>query len=114
MSTYACKRCHGKFEGRFCPYCGAERGSRYGAGRPVGFFGGLLRFITSLLALVVVLAVILIALDCTPYASDPAHATIYAVVQSMRNAFPPAALAVYDSVKAQAFEAVRHWFEQVR
>lgn len=110
---HACKQCHTRFEGKFCPYCGAEPGGRRGKGRPVGFFGGLMRFIGSLLALSVVLALALVALDCTAYAHDPSHATIYAIVQSVRNAIPANVLAVYDELKLQAAEIWSRFVREV-
>lgn len=110
---HACKRCNMRFSGRFCPYCGAEYGAGRAKGRPVGFFGGLMRFVGSLLALAVTLAIALVALDCTAYAHDPAHTTVYAIVQSVRNAIPADALAVYDTIKAQALEAWGQVFDRL-
>lgn len=100
---HTCKQCKTRFRGQYCPYCGAEYGAgRHGVGsRNVA--GGLFRFIGTLILLAVVVLMALVVLDCTPYASDPNHPTIYAIVASVRNAIPSDALLQYEIWKAKAF-----------
>jgi len=74
--------------------------------------GGIFRFIGTLLLVALVLAVLLIALDCTNYAHNPDHSTAYAIIESVRNSIPADALAAYDEIKAQAFEVWQRFLER--
>ncbi len=110
---HTCKQCKTRFRSQYCPYCGAE----YGVGRRSsgihGVTGGLFHFIGTLLILAVVVLMALIVLDCTPYASDPNHPTIYAIVTSVRNAIPADALLEYEQLKAKAFSYLSILFNNV-
>lgn len=110
---HICKRCKTRFRGQYCPYCGAECGSHQ-LSTGGGILLGLLRFVFTLVILCVVLAVAIAILDSTAYAHDPAHTSAYAILFSIRNAVPPDALAVYDSVREQALSALKTAFTAVR
>ncbi|MPM54457.1 hypothetical protein SDC9_101235 [bioreactor metagenome] len=79
-----------------------------------GILLGLLRFVFTLVILCVVLVLAIAILDSTAYAHDPAHASAYAILFSIRNAVPPDALAVYDSAREQALDALKLAFSAVR
>jgi hypothetical protein len=109
---HICKQCKTRFRGQYCPYCGAEYGRRHGSASR-GVAGGLFRFIGTLLLLAVVVLLALAVLDCTPYANDPNHPTIYAIVTSIRNAIPSSALMQYESIKAKALGYLSVLFHNV-
>ncbi|HWP21882.1 MAG TPA: hypothetical protein VN417_03980 [Candidatus Cryosericum sp.] len=110
---HICKRCKTRFRGQYCPYCGAEYGAHQ-LSTGGGILLGLLRFVFTLVILCVVLAVAIAILDSTAYAHDPANASVYAILSSIRNAVPPNALAVYDSVREKALSALKIAFTAVR
>ena len=56
-----CRRCKTRFTGAYCPYCGAENGSARASLTRGGIIGGLLRFLFSLLVLVLLLTIAFIA-----------------------------------------------------
>ena len=110
---HICKRCKTRFRGQYCPYCGAEYGARHFS-TGGGILLGLLRFVLTLAILCIVLVLAIAILDSTAYAHDPANASVYAILSSIRNAVPPDALAVYDSVREQSLDALRIAFAAVR
>ncbi len=110
---HTCKQCETRFRGQYCPYCGAERGAGRRSSGVHGIGGGLFRFIGTLIILTVVVLMVLVVLDCTPYASDPNHPTIYAIVTSVRNAIPAGALLEYEQLKAKAFSYLSVLFNNV-
>jgi len=110
---HICKRCKTRFRGQYCPYCGAEYGAHQ-LSTGGGILLGLLRFVFTLIMLCVVLVLAIAILDSTAYAHDPANASVYAILSSIRNAVPPDALTVYDSVREQALDALRIAFTAVR
>jgi len=105
--AHICKRCGARFRGVYCPFCGAEYGASRRPGARGGVLCGLFRFIGTMLALAVVVVLVLAILDSTAYAHDPNHATVYAVLQSVRNAVPEDTLAVYDFYREMAAGAVQ-------
>ncbi len=111
-NPHICKRCKTRFRGQYCPYCGAEYGAR-SLSVGGGILLGLLRFVFTLVILCVVLVLAIAILDSTAYAHDPAHASAYAILFSIRNAVPSDALAVYDSVREQALDALKLAFSAV-
>ena len=111
---HICKRCKTRFRGQFCPYCGTEYGAHL-HGRPHGgVLLSLLKFILTLVLLAAALLLAIAILDSTAYAHDPAHATAYAVIGSIRNAVPPDALAVYDAARESALAALKNAYAAVR
>lgn len=110
---HTCKHCNTRFRGQYCPYCGAEYGAARHGGGARGVAGGLFHFLGTLIVLAVVVLLALIVLDCTPYASDPNHPTIYAIVTSVRNAIPSSALLQYELFKAKAFSFLSVLFNNV-
>ena len=113
-NLHVCKRCKTRFKGRFCPYCGTEFGAR-AHGRPRGgVLLGLVKFLLTLALLAAALLLAIAILDSTAYAHDPAHATVYAVIGSIRNAVPPDALAVYDAARISALDALKTAFAAVK
>jgi len=110
---HTCKKCNARFRGQYCPYCGAEYGVGRGSSGSRGVAGGLFHFLGTLLILAIVVLFALVVLDCTPYASDPNHPTIYAIVTSVRNAIPSGALMQYDLFKAKAFSFLSVLFNNV-
>ena len=75
---------------------------------------GLLKFVFTLLLLAAALLVAIAILDSTKYAHDPANASVYAVIGSIRNAVPPDTLAVYDSARESALAALKNAYAAVR
>lgn len=110
---HVCKKCGAHFHGAYCPYCGAEHGAGRRAGARGGIIAGLLRFIGTMLVLAAVLVLVFAALDSTLYAHDPDHASLYAVLQSVRNAVPQNTLSVYDSYREQAAAALKTGYDAV-
>jgi len=110
---HTCKECKTRFSGQYCPYCGAEYGTGRRRSGSRGIAGGLFHFIGTLLILALVVLLALIVLDCTPYASDPNHPTIYAIVTSVRNAIPSGALLEYEQLKAKALSYLSILFNNV-
>jgi hypothetical protein len=111
--AHICKQCGTKFRGVYCPFCGVEYGASRRPRAHSGVLAGLLRFLCTIIALAVVLIVALAVLDSTAYAHDPAHTTVYAVLQSVRNAVPSDALAVYDFYREQTVIALRTGYDAV-
>lgn len=111
--AHVCKRCGARFRGAYCPFCGAEYGASRRPGARGGVLAGLFRFIGTMLVLAVVVVLVLAILDSTAYAHDPNHATIYAVLQSIRNAVPEDALAVYDFYREAAAGAIQTAYSAV-
>ena len=103
---HICKRCKTRFHGQYCPYCGAEYGARR-MSTGGGMLLGLVRFVFTMIALCVVLVLAIAILDSTAYAHDPTHASVYAILSSIRNAVSPDVLAVYDSAREQALSALK-------
>jgi hypothetical protein len=99
---HICKRCKTRFRGRFCPYCGAEYGAPARIGARGGLFASLLRFLFTLVLLAAALLLAIAILDSTAYAHDPDHASVYAVIGSIRNAVPSDILAKYDAARESA------------
>ncbi|MDO4572377.1 MAG: hypothetical protein Q4C13_03335 [Clostridia bacterium] len=69
----------------------------------------LIRFISTVIAIAIVLALALLILDFTAYAHKPENATAYAVVTGVRNLFPEDSVAVYDLWRARLIG----WFQDV-
>lgn len=105
-----CRRCKTRFSGVYCPYCGAENGSKHaGIGRG-GLFGGFLRFLFSIITLAVVLSIAFIALDYGASASGDIHGAARAILDSARYAIPQRVLDAYASLKAQFLD---QWITQI-
>ena len=111
---HICKRCKTRFHGQFCPYCGAEYGAPARLAARGGVLLGLLKFALTLLVLAAALVAAIAILDSTRYAHDPANASVYAVIGSIRNAVPPDALAVYDAARERALAALQNAYAAVR
>ena len=75
-----------------------------------GLLGGVLRFLLSLVALVILLAVAFITLDYIASAQGDAHTTVRAILDSARNAIPQGVLDAYASFKAAYLD---HWVADV-
>ena len=104
----ACKNCGVRFSGRYCPYCGAERGRKHSL-RSNGFFVGLLRFLLSIVVLAVLLALAFVVLDYVAASGDGTHTTAIAIVESVKNALPKEALLVYTNIKGTYLDAWLSW-----
>jgi hypothetical protein len=96
-----CRNCNTRYIGTYCPYCGVENGEKRARRSHGGFFSGLVQFIVSLLILTLILVVTFIVLDYVAAAEGDAHTAARAILDSVRNAIPPAALDAYASVKSQ-------------
>lgn len=110
---HICKRCKTRFRGQFCPYCGAEFGARARLATHGGVLLGLLKLVFTLLLLAAALVAVIAILDSTKYAHDPANASVYAVIGSIRNAVPPDALAIYDAARTSALSALKSAYAAV-
>ena len=110
---HICKRCKTRFRGQYCPYCGAEYGAHQ-LSTGGGILLGLLRFVLTLAVLCIVLVLAIAILDSTAYAHDPANASVYAILSSIRNAVSPDVLAVYDSAREQALSALKIAYSAVK
>jgi hypothetical protein len=96
-----CRRCKTRFTGVYCPYCGAENGAARTVRGRGGLLGGILRFLLSLVALAIILAVAFIALDYIASASGDGHGAARAILDSARNAIPQSVLDTYAAIKVQ-------------
>ena len=94
-----CLKCKTRFTGTYCPYCGAENGVGRVHRARGGLLGGVIRFLLSLVALAILLAVAFIALDYIASAQGDAHTTVRAILDSARNAIPKAWLDAYATFK---------------
>ena len=104
----ACKSCGVRFSGHYCPYCGAEGGRRH-TPRSNGFVVGLLRFLLSLAALAILLALAFVVLDYVAASGEGTHTTAIAIVESVKNALPKEALLVYTSIKETYLDKWLAW-----
>ena len=96
-----CRRCKTRFSGAYCPYCGAENGSARASLTRGGIIGGLLRFLFSLLMLVLLLAIAFIVLDYIASASGDSSGAARAILDSARYAIPQSVLDLYALAKTQ-------------
>ena len=105
-----CRKCKTRFTGAYCPYCGAENGVGRVHHARGGLLGGVLRFLLSLVALVILLAVAFITLDYIASAQGDAHTTVRAILDSARNAIPKAWLDAYATFKTAYLD---HWITTI-
>ena len=105
-----CRKCKTRFTGAYCPYCGAENGVGRVHHARGGLLGGVLRFLLSLIALVILLAVAFITLDYIASAQGDAHTTVRAILDSARNAIPQSILVYYASFKTAYLD---HWIAAI-
>ena len=101
----ACNNCGVRFSGRYCPYCGAEKGRKQPL-RSNGFVVVLLRFLLSLLLVALILLFAFVALDYRSTADDGAHTTAIAIVSSVKNALPECAVQIYTSYKTNYLDVL--------
>ncbi len=94
-----CRRCKTRFSGAYCPYCGAENGVVHAVHGRGGVLGGLARFLLSLVALALLLALAFIALDYAASAAGDGQGAARAILNSARNAIPKGVLRAYADVK---------------
>lgn len=103
-----CKNCGVRFSGRYCPYCGAEKGRKHPM-RSNGIVIVLLRFLLSLLVLAMLLFVTFVVLDYVAASGDGAHTTAIAIVESVKNALPEHLLAVYTDLQENILSGLFTW-----
>ncbi len=105
-----CRRCKTRFTGAYCPYCGAENGSKSHLSRG-GLFSGLLRFLLSLVILAVILLITFIVLDYTASAQGDRHGAARAILDSARYAIPQSVLDYYAALKIQFLNS---WIDAIK
>ncbi len=108
----ACNNCGVRFSGRYCPYCGAERGRKY-IPRSSGFLVGLLRFLLSLVVLAILLFLAFVVLDYIAASGEGSHTTAIAVVESVKNALPKDVLLVYSTIRKTYLDALFIWTQNL-
>jgi len=108
----ACKNCGVRFSGRYCPYCGAEKGRKHPL-RSNGVVVVLLRFLLSLLVLAVLLFLTFVVLDYVAASGNGAHTTTIAIVESVRNALPEHLIVVYTGFKEKVLDKLFQWTQKL-
>ncbi|HAX40591.1 MAG TPA: hypothetical protein DCY10_06935 [Clostridiales bacterium] len=96
-----CRRCKTRFSGIYCPYCGAENGVVRSVRGRGGLLAGLLRFLLSVVALSLILAIAFAILDYVASASGDGRGAARAILDSARYAIPQSVLDVYATIKVQ-------------
>ena len=105
-----CRRCKTRFSGAYCPYCGAEKGAPRVLGSRGGLLGGLLRFVFSLIVLLLILFVAFVALDYSASAAGDRHGAARAILDSARYAIPQSVLDWYAQAKTMFLD---HWIAEM-